>query len=295
MSVRSRLEHPSRGAAWVCAAVVVALSPIAQPRAQTPAAPNPNRTVNLNYVYAASLGFGGYSLAGLTADVYTLPLADTLHDVPYDGWALKLTAPVQGGLYSFRATDTNGQRIAIDQQSLALVPGAELQIPVGERAVLKPFAQFGAVHAFGQGVGNPDAWVYLAGARSVAQWQAGATTFSLGNGVVYAGDHTIGPGFAESYVSLQVGGEVRRPLGFKIGDWTPDLGVYAADYYYPAPLHFSRFLRPRLQVANQGEIGFSIGSATPLQMLFLSNPRIGAGFVFGGGLKVWHVNFGFPF
>jgi len=48
-------------------------------QAQQPA--NENRTVNLNYVYAATLGFGGYSLAGLTADVYTLPLAYTLHGV----------------------------------------------------------------------------------------------------------------------------------------------------------------------------------------------------------------------
>jgi hypothetical protein len=293
MSAHLRLQHYR--AAWPCIAVLTALGSGAQPRAQTPPAPNPNRTVNLNYVYAASLGFGGYTLGGLTADVYTLPLADTLHNVPYDGWALKFMAPVQGGLYSFRATDTNGQRLKLDQQSLGVVPGAELQIPVGDRAVLKPFAQFGVVHAFGQDVGNPDAWVYLAGARSVAQWHAGDITFSLGNGIVYAGDNTIGPGFGEHYVALQVGGEVRRPLGFKIGDWAPDLGLYAADYYYPAPLQFSRFLRPRLQASNQNEIGFSIGSATPLQILFLSNPRIGAGFVFGGGLKVWHINFGFPF
>jgi hypothetical protein len=204
-------------------------------------------------------------------------------------------APVQGGIYSFRANDTNGQRIAIDQQSLSVVPGAELQIPVGDRAVLKPFAQFGVAHSFGGDVGNPDVWVYLAGARSVAQWRAGDFTFSLGNGVLFAGDKSIGSGFSEDYISLQVGGEIRHPLGFKVGGFTPDLGLYAADYYYPSALQFSRFLRPPLRVANQGEIGFSIGSATPFQILFLSNPRIGAGVVFGGGLTVWHINFGFPF
>jgi hypothetical protein len=46
----------------------------------------------------------------------------------------------------------------------------------------------------------------------------------------------------------------------------PDLGVYLANYCYPAPLQFSRFLQ------------------SPLRML--SNPRIVAGFVFGGGLNV---------
>lgn len=275
----------------VCAALVTA----GQAHAQTPPASNANRTVNLNYVYAASLGFGGYSLAGLTAGVYTLPLTGTLRDFPYQGWALRLLIPVQAGIYSFKATDTDGRRIAIDQQSVSIVPGAELQIPVNERVMLKPFAQIGEAHGFGSGIGNPDSWIYLAGVRALTQWRAGDYTLSLGNAVVYAGDDTIGPGFAEHYVSLQLGAEVRRPLGFQVGGITPDAGVYAADYYYPAPLQFSRFLKPLLHVANQGEIGFSVGSATPFQMLWLSNPRIGVGFVFGGGLDVWRINFGFQF
>ncbi len=135
----------------------------------------------------------------------------------------------------------------------------------------------------------------IARARAVAQWHSGAYTYSVGNGVVFAGDKTIGPGFDERYVALQVGGEVRRPLGFRIGAWAPDLGLYAGTYYHPEPLVFSRFLRSPLRVANQGEIAFSIESATPFQMLGWSNPRIGVGYVFGDGLNVWHANFGFPF
>lgn len=253
-----------------------------------------NTTVNVNYVYAASLGFGGYSIGGLLANVYTLPLSDTLNNLPVDGWAIKLLLPIQLGLYDFHAT-VNHQALSISQQSLSLVPGAELQIPVTERFAVKPFAQAGAAHSFGTGGANPDAWVYLAGVRSVAQWQAGDYTFSLGNGIVYAGDNAIGPGFGEHYVALQVAGEVRRPVGFRIGDVVPDLGLYAADYYYPASLQFSRYLHPPLQINNQNEIGFSVGSAEPLKLLWLSDSRIGAGIVFGGGLTVYRINFGFPF
>jgi hypothetical protein len=60
-------------------------------------------------------------------------------------------------------------------------------------------------------------------------------------------------------------------------------------------LTFSRFLEPPLRISNQTEVGFSVGSAEPLKILWLSNPRIGAGIVFGGGLTVYHINFGFPF
>ena len=263
-------------------------------RAQPPGAVPQNTEVHLNYVYAASLGFGGYSLAGLTASVYTLPLAYALPDVLHEGWTLRLLLPIQLGIYSFQST-FEGIRISLSQQSIAAVPGAELQIPLTDNFVAKPFAQFGAAHTFGTDGGNADAYIYLAGARSVAQWQAGEYTLSLGNGVVFAGDSTIGPGFGENYVSLQVAGEIRRPVGFSIGDFKPDLGVYLANYFYPAPLVFSRFLQSPLRIHNQDEIGFSIGSAEPFKLLWLSNPRIGAGFVFGGGLKVWHVNFGFPF
>ena len=61
--------------------------------AQTPPVAPANTTVSLNYVYAASLGFGGYTVGGLTANVYTLPLSDTLQNVPTEGWELKLLLP----------------------------------------------------------------------------------------------------------------------------------------------------------------------------------------------------------
>ena len=253
-----------------------------------------NTRVNVNYVYAASLGFGGYSLGGLSANVYQLPLSYPVPGLPYDGWTLKLLLPIQVGLYDFNAT-VAGQKLSVSQQSVTAVPGVELQIPINNWLVVKPFAQGGMGHTFGTGSDNPNAWVYLAGARSVAQWQTGAYTFSLGNAAIYAGDAAAGSGFAEHYVSLQIAAEVRRPLGFQIGRWTPDLGVFAAEYYYPAPLVFSRYLRSPLRIDNQNEIGFSVGVAEPFKLLSLANPRIGAGIVFGGGLEVYHINFGFPF
>lgn len=264
-------------------------------RAQTPAPAAVNRTVNLNYVYAADLGFGGYSLNGLTADVYTLPLDYTFHGVPREDWALRILAPIQLGLYSLKVTDTDGERISIHQQSLALVPGAELQIPLGDRTLLKPFGQFGVGHTFGVDSGSANAYIFLGGVRALTQWQLAATSVSLGNAAIYAGDRAVGSGFSEHYVSLQSGVELRRPFGFTLGSVTPDVGAYTIYYYYPLPLVFSRFLQPELKITNQIEVGFSIGSATPWRPLGVSNPRIGAGYIFGGGLSVWHISFGFQY
>ena len=251
-----------------------------------------NRTINLNYVYAANLGFGGYSLGGLTANLYALPLSYTLPIGSSDGLKLRFKLPVQLGIYQFRATDTNGTRIRINQQSLAVVPGVELQIPVAQRTVVKPFADFGVGHAFGVTSGA-DNLIYTAGVRSVTQWQAGQYTLSLGASALYAGD--TASDFNEAYSSIQAGFEVRRPLGFSVRGVAPDLGLYVANYYYPKPLRFSRFLNDPLKINNQNEVGFSIGSVKPFDMLLFGNSRIGVGYVFGGGLNVWHASFGFPF
>jgi hypothetical protein len=265
------------------------------PRAESAPAASSNETVNLNYVYAAELGFGGYSLDGLTAQVYTLPFEYAWSDTARDSSTLRLLAPLQFGVYSLKVTATDGERISINQQSVALVPGAQLEIPIGSRTVFKPFAQFGVGHAFGVETGSANAYLYMAGARAVSQWQVASATISLGNALIYAGDAAMGAGFSEHYVSAQLGLEVRHPLGFRIGALTPDLGVHAIYYYYPLPLVFSRYLMPELKISNQGELGFSVGSATPFRLLGLSNPRIGAGIIFGDGLNVWHISFAFPF
>lgn len=295
MSVNNVPGRLVEAAAQIAAAICLTASYAAAQPAQGPVVTSPYRTVNLNYVYAADLGFGGYELSGLTASVYSLPLGYTLPETFVDGWKLRLMFPVQGGFYNFRATDVDGRRISLSQQSLSVVPGAELQIPVGPRSVVKPFAQFGISQGFGQGIGNPYSWIYLTGVRALTQWHFGETTVSLGNAAVFAGDNTIGPGFKEHYVSLQIGGEVRHPLGFTVGRIAPEIGLYVVEYYYPSPLQFQRFLKPPLEVSDQFEIGFNIGSAKPFELLGWSNPRIGVGYVFGGGLDVWHVNFGFQF
>ena len=237
---------PSYHAMSLCFAAAALTMSVGTVQAQSPGA---NRTVNLNYVYAANLGFSGYSLGGLTADLYALPFSYTLPLGSSDGWKLRFKLPVQLGLYQFRAVDTNGARVKLDQQSLAVVPGVELQVPLGQRVVLKPFADLGVGHTFGATSGA-NAIIYTTGIRSVAQWQVGRYKLSLGGSVLYAGDQASD--FSESYLSIQTGFEVRRPLGFSIKGVAPDLGVYVANYYYPKPLRFSRFLNDPLKISDQG-------------------------------------------
>ncbi len=274
---------------------------VAGARAQAPITPAPNgnasannTTVNINYVYAANLGFGGYSVGGVTANVYTLPLEHTF-PLGDGGVTLRVRVPIQFGVYNFRATAPNGQAININQQSIAAVPGVEFGIPLPGKILLKPFALGGMGHTFGVSSGNPNAWIYTFGVRATRPWQLGRFTLTAGAAFLYAGDASVEPGFSETYSAIEVGFEVRHPLGFSIGRLAPDLGLFVAGFHYPNRLDFSRFLQPTLRVGDQAEVGFSVGSAAPFDMLWFSNPRIGAGYVWGDGLQVWHIVLGFPF
>ncbi len=71
MGARLMRLAQSRRTVGICATAPPFALSMRGPHAQSPSA------ANLNYVYAANLGFGGYSLAGLTANVFTLPLGYT--------------------------------------------------------------------------------------------------------------------------------------------------------------------------------------------------------------------------
>jgi hypothetical protein len=254
---------------------------------------NQNRTVTVNYVYASQIGIGGYDLSGLSVQVFTLPLAHTFDLGSEGGWRLKLKLPVELGVYEFHANDTDGTRISIRQQALAIVPGLELQIPLGPQWTLKPFADFG-VGKLLQAPGTP-AYIFSTGIKSAYTVRRGVYAFTIGNGLLFAGDASFGRADLEDYWAIENGIEIRRPLGLEFRGVEPDLGVYAIYYYYPKPLVFTRFLEDPLKISNQGEIGFSLGSASRLDLPVVGNPRIGVGYVFGGGLSVLRVSFGFPF
>ena len=128
-----------------------------------------NTTVSVNYVYAAQLGIGSYEVGGLSVDVFTLPLAITRPlgdvigpDLPVDnpeGWRVRFKLPVSFGVFDFEADDPEFGRIDIDQYTLAVVPGVELQVPVNDRWTLKPFVDLGpgkVIVSEGEGAGDED-------------------------------------------------------------------------------------------------------------------------------------------
>ena len=60
------------------------------------------------------------------------------------------------------------------------------------------------------------------------------------------------------------------------------------------PVEFARLLDNPVILKNQYEIGGTIGSAKPMKLWIIEDPRVGFGYRFGF-VEAWTVNFGFPF
>jgi hypothetical protein len=253
-----------------------------------------NIGARVNYVYAAQLRFGAYKLGGLSVQVYQLPLAYTFQLGKDQGWELKVKMPVLYGHYRFKTTLNAGdQQIKLSKKldSLSVVPGIELHIPLSDRWLLKPFAEWGPLKDLS---GGPWNHVYAIGVRSLVSYGWKRFQFTLGNALLYAGNATFSGDEEESYGTLETGIEVRHPLGFAIKGYAPDIGGFFAHYHFFPAAEFTRLRQGPLKLHNQYEFGFSLGSEPSWKLWIIRAPRVGVSYRFGG-LDAVRVNFGFPF
>ncbi|HZR81490.1 MAG TPA: hypothetical protein VFD92_10380 [Candidatus Binatia bacterium] len=306
-AARGRDIRAIRRALVVAVAAAVAAIAVAAPaRGQQP--PEPEFHFAVNYVYAAQLGFGGYSVGGLNVHLYSLPIGLKFDDVIAD-WALRLEIPIQYGDYDFHGT-VEDVRVSGTSHTIAIAPKAKLEIPVVPRLWrVSLIGGWGFGTSFDssaravQGdertpveLDDTSFYTYQAGASSLLQREVGGFTFGLGNSFVYAGNATLdGDPSVEGYGALSTGVEAKHALGFRVWSLVPDASLFFIHDYFTPSLQFTRTARSNLEVDNLFEIGVTFGSETPIEVPFLEDLRLGGSYQFGNGLDAVRLNFGFPF
>ncbi len=269
---------------------------------------------DVNYVYAAQFGFGGYSIGGLSVQVFSLPLEFTLEDLVMD-WDLRIGLPILYGRYEVSG-ETQGIEVSATTNSIGFQPKLQLDIPVFDGFRVSPVGALGVAVPFGgrldvraqgepvEGV-NLDTetfYTYEIGLTSLYERELGAFDLSLGNALIYAGDAPFTRTEAssiEGYATFRSGIDVRHPLGFKLGDLVPDASVFFIYSLFTPALKFTRIGDDVLSVPQIFEFGATVGSATPLVLPgigdLLDGMRLGAGYDRGKDFEAIHVVFGFPF
>jgi hypothetical protein len=277
--------------------------------AQDAAAQADSRTIDVqvNLPYAVQFGFGSYDVGGLSVNVFRVPVPHTFALGPEeDAWRLVLTGYLGYGYFSFE-TRVFGPKIIASEDFAFLLPQAELQIPLRPGWTVKPYVAAGLGWTFNGSVaieGQPGGQLhvdeglislYAAGISNLFEVTVRDFLLSFGTKLSGAGAVPIGQSGSQGYGTLQNGLEVRHPIGFRVKDLVPDVGVsFVHSYFFPSA-KFSLPGRRPLEVSNQFEFGVSFGAAQPATLWILKIPRIGVSYGFGDGLTGVRANFGFPF
>lgn len=160
-----------------------------------------------------------------------------------------------------------------DVGTFAIVPGVEIDIPVGERFSVKPLAYAGYGREFH---GGPSAAVYWAGIKARTAFARGELDIDLVTSLRYAG-FNAGDGDSGDVVPLRAGVEITQPMpDRKLADEPLALYWHAAHTHYvdDDAGHASDPV-PR-NVNDEWELGISFGKHDGrLRLGFLSWDRVG--------------------
>jgi hypothetical protein len=268
----------------------------------------------VNYVYASQFGLGQYSIGGLDVGVYSLPLKFQFEDVLGDS-DLRVDVPITYGSYSFsdsRVSQGSAVSAKVESNSLAVQPKLTLDIPLHEGLRVSPLVAWGIGFTFGTSgkltvdgaaqptdLGESAFYTYQAGVSSLYERPLGDFKLLYGMAFVWAGDSSLNDSDTEDYGTFYTGPELRHPLGFHIGDITPDVGVFFVYHYFTPELQFTRSGREDLDVQQIFETGLSLGSSTPMHLPYIGDRldrfRVGASYLAASGFDAFRINFGFPF
>lgn len=266
--------------------------------AQEPAEPPPTAPRldegQLNYPFLSTEG-GFYSLTGNSVQVVRVPLGLRLRRSSPEGrWGARLTLPVSFGVHRLELDDVQGGRtVAVARrtlQTITLIPGVELQVPVTERWELKPFAEAGFGMDFEGGAG---AALYGVGLRTIYRRPWRDLELRVGTEGWYRGASLIDGG-SDGYGALVGGFEVRRPLPWRR---IPDGSLYAIQKRFVPDVELRRPGRNPQILDRQTEVGVTLGLDAGWNggPKWLESLRIGVGYRVGDGFDSIRLLFGDPF
>jgi hypothetical protein len=231
----------------------------------------PQLDAEVNYVYAAQFGFGGYSIGGLSVQVFSIPIEFTVPDLVMD-WDLRIGLPIIYGRYEVSG-ESEGYRVSSATNTIGFQPKLQLDIPIFDGFRVSPVGALGIAGTFGSSldlrfenesidgfqIEEDPSFTYQIGISSLYERKFDQLTFSFGNAFIYAGDAPLSSNSSatiEGYGTYRSGIDFRHPLGFKIGDLVPDASLFFIYSLFTPALKFTRIGDDALSVPQIFEFGF---------------------------------------
>lgn len=249
---------------------------------------------SINVAYANILGTGIYQVGDRNAYVLHIPLEFDLYEPEDADWSLNLLLPATVGVLDADWGDLIGGDLdGSNLQTLGLTPGIEVNIPLADHWILKPFIEGGYVFDMKE---DYDAWFYMGGVSSLLSYQLGDYTIGLGAKVIVAEQRPVYRGEVTGVGVINLGVDVRRLLDMQLGNQRLELGAFAIVSRYFDDLDLLSIEDDRFHIENTYEIGLTLGTVQPYRFLGMDWERVGIGYMWGDdGLESITFNMGFPF
>ena len=221
--------------------------------------------------------------------IYRIPISYPIRRLEDKPWGLRITLPVSLGTYELEAATDIGD-VVESIQSAAVIPGVEFLLPVGERWVVKPFAEAGVGDDSRTGETH---LLYAAGIRARGVYEARPFELMVGGAFRYRSpaDTDVVKNW---YSTVEGGIDAQLPLGFAVGSRDARGGGYAILRHF-SNLEFELVTEGPFDVSWNYEVGLSFSTEPPLQVWKVKLPWIGLGYRFGDRTRGIRLNFAFPF
>jgi hypothetical protein len=219
--------------------------------------------------------------------LYRLPFSFHLRSLEKHSWGLRVTFPVS--FTSLRITGVSDIGGFVDKLGIAaIIPGLELEIPVGTRTLVRPFGEVG----IGKGSDSSAEVFYGAGLRAHSVADLKTWHFTYG-GKMSARKTPALTGTTAPYGSFEAGVDVQVPLGFSVRDRQARGGVYVIGRAFDG-LNIEREDQPPIVLRGQFEAGLSFSTAPVLRIWKFPIRWPAAGYQFGSvsGVRIYLT---FPF
>ena len=221
--------------------------------------------------------------------IYRIPIAWPIRRLEVKPWGLRITLPVSLGAHELEAATDVGD-VVESIQSVAIIPGVEFLFPIGERWVVKPFAEAGIGDDSRTGETH---LLYAAGIRARGEYQARPFELMVGAAFKYRNGSSAEI-VKDWYSTVEAGVDAQVPLGLSVGAGEAYGGAYAIARYF-SDLELEHLVERPFDISWSYEVGLSFATDPALKLWKIKLPWLGLGYHFGDRSRGVRLNMAFPF